>query len=118
MSTNPANQPVSIDARREQGLVIIQWADGHRSEYTSLALRWLCPCAFCRGEAGSPGWLDSMPELTPEQTQLVDLKLVGQYALAPVWGDGHDTGYYTFEALRAACSCPACAGVGATEPPQ
>ena len=29
-----------------------------------LTLRWLCPCAFCRGEAGLPGWLDSAPTLT------------------------------------------------------
>jgi DUF971 family protein len=108
MATNPANQPISINAQREQGLVTVEWADGHRSQYTSVALRWLCPCAFCRGEAGSPGWLDSMPELSPEQTQIVNLTLVGQYAVAPVWGDGHDTGYYTFESLRANCPCPAC----------
>ena len=61
-----------------------------------MTLRWLCPCAFCRGEAGLPGWLDSAPELTAEQTRLVDLQLVGQYAIAPTWGDGHHTGYYTF----------------------
>jgi DUF971 family protein len=117
MSTNPANQPLSINARREEGLLTVDWADGHRSEFTSVALRWLCPCAFCRGEAGSPGWLDSMPDLTREQTQLVDLKLVGQYAIAPVWGDGHDTGYYTFESLRSACPCPACTAARAAEPP-
>ena len=109
MTTNAATQPVAIDARREQGLLTIEWADGHRSEFTSVNLRWLCPCAFCRGEAGAPGWLDSVPELRPEQTQLVDLRLVGQDAIAPVWGDGHDTGYYSFEALRASCPCPACA---------
>jgi DUF971 family protein len=109
MAMNPTTQPMAIDARREEGLVTIDWSDGHRTVYTSVALRWLCPCAFCRGEAGSPGWLDSMPELTPQQTQLVDLRLVGQYALAPIWGDGHDTGYYTFEALRANCGCATCA---------
>ncbi len=108
MATNPANQPIAINAQREQGLVTIDWADGHRSQYTSVALRWLCPCAFCRGEAGQPGWLDSMPELSAQQTQLVDLRLVGSYAIAPIWGDGHDTGYYTFDALRASCTCPTC----------
>jgi len=25
------------------------------------------------------------------------MRLVGAYALAPAWADGHDTGYYTFE---------------------
>ena len=56
-----------------------------------------------------PGWLDSAPTLTPEQTRLVDLALIGQYAVAPSWGDGHHTGYYTFTALRDHCSCAECA---------
>jgi DUF971 family protein len=118
MATNTANQPVAINAQREQGLVTIDWADGHTSRYTSVALRWLCPCAFCRGEGGSPGWLDSMPELKEQQTQLVDMRLVGTYAIAPVWGDGHDTGYYTFEALRAVCPCPACTAARAAGEPK
>ncbi len=109
MATNPAIQPSAINADREAGLVTIDWTDGHRSQFQAVSLRWLCPCAFCRGEAGRPGWLDSMPTLTPEQTQLVGMRLVGQYALAPTWADGHDTGYYTFEALRAGCPCPTCA---------
>jgi DUF971 family protein len=108
MTMKPANQPTAINADREAGLVSIEWADGHRSEYRALSLRWLCPCAFCRGEAGTPGWLDSMPTLTPEQTQLVGMRLIGQYAIAPTWGDGHDTGYYTFDALRDNCPCEVC----------
>ncbi|HEU6439328.1 MAG TPA: DUF971 domain-containing protein [Terriglobales bacterium] len=108
MTTNSAIQPTVINADREAGLVAIDWADGHRSRYKAVTLRWLCPCAFCRGEAGTPGWLDSMPTLTPEQTQLVAMRLVGQYALAPTWADGHDTGYYTFEALRRGCPCETC----------
>ena len=35
-----------------------------RPATTAVTLRWLCPCAFCRGEAGLPGWLDSAPQLT------------------------------------------------------
>jgi DUF971 family protein len=108
MTTNSAIQPSAINADREAGIVTIDWADGHRSQYKAVSLRWLCPCAFCRGEAGTPGWLDSMPTLTPVQTQLVAMRLIGQYALAPTWADGHDTGYYTFEALRRSCSCETC----------
>jgi len=109
MTTNSATQPTAINADREAGLVTVDWADGHRTQYKAVSLRWMCPCAFCRGEAGTPGWLDSMPTLTAEQTQLVALKLIGQYALAPTWADGHDTGYYTFEALRRGCTCETCA---------
>ena len=97
--------PVRIHADRAAGTLAIEWGDGHQTTYQALALRWLCPCAFCRGEAGQPGWLDSRPELTAEQTRLVDLQLVGQYAVAPLWGDGHHTGYYTYALLRERCPC-------------
>ena len=108
MAANPANQPTAINADREAGLVTVDWADGHRSIFHAVALRLLCPCAYCQGEAGRPGWLDTNPPLTADQSQLVGMRLVGQYAVAPTWGDGHDTGYYTFEALRANCPCETC----------
>ena len=55
-----------------------------------------------------PGWLDSGPTLSDEQTRLVDVALVGGYAIAPTWGDGHHTGYYTYALLRDRCPCPEC----------
>ncbi len=109
MATNPATQPTNINAQREAGRVTVDWADGHHSEFDAVTLRLLCPCAFCQGEAGRPGWLDTNPTLTATQTQLVDMHLIGSYAVGPVWADGHDTGYYTFEALRANCPCQTCA---------
>lgn len=108
MQAPSATQPLRIHADRGAGILSIDWADGHHSDYGFTALRWMCPCAFCRGEAGSPGWLDSKPTLTPDQVRLVDVQLIGQYAIEPTWGDGHHTGYYAFESLRAACACPAC----------
>jgi DUF971 family protein len=103
-----ATSPARIHADREARTLSIEWADGHPTTYDLTALRWLCPCAYCRGEAGMPGWLDSAPTLTAEQTRLVDVQLVGNYALAPSWGDGHHTGYYPFALLRHHCPCPEC----------
>ena len=103
--------PVRIHADRDAATVRLEWADGHVSVYGFEALRWLCPCAYCRGEAGSPGWLDSDPVLTAEQTRLANLEAVGGYALCPTWGDGHHTGYYTYTSLRAHCPCPVCAAI-------
>ena len=37
-----------------------------------------------------------------------DLETVGTYALKLVWGDGHDTGIYTFRYLRDLCRCYTC----------
>ena len=97
--------PVRVHADRQGARLEIDWADGHHTEYDFVTLRWLCPCAYCRGEAGMPGWLDSKPTLTPAQTQLTDIQLVGQYAIQPTWADGHHTGYYTFARLRSECPC-------------
>jgi DUF971 family protein len=100
--------PVSIHADRSAGRLEIVWSDDHDTAYDTTMLRWLCPCAFCRGEAGMPGWLDSGPTLTDEQTRLVDVTMVGGYAIAPAWADGHHTGYYTFTMLRDRCPCEEC----------
>ncbi|HEY7701138.1 MAG TPA: DUF971 domain-containing protein [Candidatus Limnocylindrales bacterium] len=100
--------PTRIHADRGAGTLEIDWADGHATVYGFEALRWLCPCAYCRGEAGMPGWLDSAPTLTPEQLSLTDLHLVGNYAVSPHWADGHKTGYYPFRLLRERCPCPEC----------
>lgn len=105
-----------IHADRAAGTVTIDWADAHHTVFDTVALRWLCPCAYCRGEAGMPGWLDSAPTLTDEQTRLVDLQLVGSYAICPTWGDGHRTGYYSFSLLRDRCPCDACTALRDARP--
>jgi DUF971 family protein len=101
--------PIRIDADRQAGTLRLEWADGHRTQYDTTTLRWLCPCAYCRGEAGQPGWLDTNPTLTPDQVKLVDVGLVGAYAIQVTWGDGHATGYHTFMLLRDRCPCAECA---------
>jgi DUF971 family protein len=55
-----------------------------------------------------PGWLDSAPTLSAEQTRLTDIHLVGNYAVSPHWADGHSTGFYTFALLRDRCPCAVC----------
>ena len=112
----PSATPTGIHADRAAGTLMVDWADGHQTAYDARSLRWMCPCAFCRGEAGLPGWLDSAPTLTDEQTRLVDVQLVGSYAICPTWGDGHRTGYYSFAMLRARCPCPVCSAAGAADP--
>jgi DUF971 family protein len=103
-----ATTPIRIHADRAAGRLDLEWQDGHRTTYGGEELRYLCPCAYCRGEAGLPGWLDTSPTLTAEQTRLVDAHLIGSYAIAPEWGDGHHTGFYPFTLLRERCGCAEC----------
>ena len=49
------DDPPPIHADREARTLRIEWADGHVSMYDFDRLRWLCPCAYCRGEMGQPG---------------------------------------------------------------
>ena len=104
-----ANEPTAIVLESGPKLVSITWADGHQSHYPFEQLRWGCPCAHCRGEMGRPGVLATTTALTAAEKLLVDLQLVGRYALQPRWADGHETGIYAFEDLRAICPCSQCA---------
>jgi len=78
----------------------ITWEGGHRSSYTGERLRWACPCAECRGEAGAPGRLSRVKSLADEELRIQDVTLVGQYALQIGFESGHNTGLYTFSYLR------------------
>jgi hypothetical protein len=57
--------PARIHADREARTLAIEWRDGHATLYDFVELRWLCPCAYCRGEAAYP-WLDSLTSPSPD----------------------------------------------------
>lgn len=78
----------------------ITWEDGNKSTFTGEQLRWACPCAECRGEAGSPGRLSRATNLGADELRVKDVALVGQYALQIAFDSGHNTGLYTFAMLR------------------
>jgi DUF971 family protein len=100
--------PVSL-AREGADRLVIDWSDGHHSVYTWSHLRRNCPCASCREEREKPP--DPFRILKPSELgPLVPTAMprVGRYAYKITWSDGHDTGIYTLEHLRALCQCPEC----------
>jgi DUF971 family protein len=78
----------------------ITWEDGAETSYTAEQLRWACPCAECRGEAGMPGRLSRVDRLSDTELRIRDVTLVGQYALQIAFESGHASGIYTFGLLR------------------
>lgn len=96
-----ATTPVEIELDREGKRLRFGWADGRRSDFPWEALRWRCPCAHCSGEGDYPGVLATKTEMAPDEVEMIDVDLVGRYAVQPVWRDGHDTGIFTFRKLRA-----------------
>jgi len=80
----------------------IAWSDGEESYISFEKLRRVCPCAHCQGEPDAMGRLVK-PEviLTDRSFVLLKYEEVGGYCLKLTWGDGHNTGLYSFDLLRA-----------------
>ena len=92
-----APQPLRI-GRRDPSRVVIDWSDGSTSTFGAAELRRLCPCALCVHELTGLALLD--PTSVPDALTQAEVKLVGTYAIAVRFSDGHQTGIYTYPYLR------------------
>jgi ATP-binding protein involved in chromosome partitioning len=75
------------------------WEDGQQGHFDVRDLRLACPCALCVEEMSGRALLDPSkvrPDVAP-----VTLTSVGSYGITIKWSDGHSTGIYSFESLRA-----------------
>ena len=90
--------PTDISAVRDEHQLVITWPDGAKAQYGFKYLREACVCARCVHEITGEPLLD--PDTVPEDLQLENMQLVGNYAVKFSWSDGHDTGIYTWERLR------------------
>ena len=79
----------------------ITWSDDRVCNYEAVALRRVCPCAQCVNEW--TGQRTLKPEAVSEEVEIIDLTIVGRYALNFRWSDGHETGIYSFQYLRDLC---------------
>ena len=110
-------KPKKISASHSQGVLSIEWDDGHFSVYPFAGLRAACPCAECRGghaNMGQPGSADllEIPLQPVQSAELEKLEKVGNYALQITWKDGHSFGIYSWDYLRELCPCDVCSGKG------
>ena len=98
----------SVELREKEGRLVIRWQDGHESRFALAQLRKDCPCAVCREARSEIGLqqsseqglnlIDGVASTATAKARKYDY--VGRYGLRITWADGHDTGIYTFEALR------------------
>lgn len=84
----------------------IEWSDGHQGIYPFRELRLACLCAGCVDEWTRKPLLK--PETVSAHIKPLKADYVGRYALSIEWSDGHNTGIYSFDYLRAICQCPDC----------
>ena len=97
-----AHLPVEI-GRSGAHDVKIRWDDGHESVYPARELRLKCPCAACVDEM--TGHVRLITSSIAETVHPLKIDVVGRYAIAIHWSDGHNTGIYTFDLLRTLCPC-------------
>ncbi len=91
--------------RSKTGTLDIIWDDAKECSIPLTFLRDQCPCAMCSGESL---FLDKHYAPPPQahlpgRYELKGLNAVGTYAVGAQWGDGHNTGIYTWEYLRRLC---------------
>ncbi len=102
--TVPYPEPVEVRHETAARRLVVVWDDGHVSSFPLDYLRSWCPCASCQGHAPVARYLDLQGQ------ELIGLEPVGNYALAPTWKDGHNTGLFSFRLLRGLCPCEDCGG--------
>lgn len=85
--------------RRDARTLSVLWQDGRRDDFDVRDLRLACHCAVCVEETSGRALLDPKsvrPDIAPRE-----ISSVGNYAIRFSWNDGHSTGIYSFEHLRA-----------------
>jgi ATP-binding protein involved in chromosome partitioning len=92
------NTPIGL-LRRDPRTLSVLWEDGHRDDFDVRDLRLACHCALCVEEMSGRKLLDPKtirPDVTPQQ-----IVSIGNYAVKFDWNDGHNSGIYSFNNLRA-----------------
>ncbi len=87
-----------VDVTPDQRTVSLDWDDGRRTAVTARTLRQYCPCAECVEEWSGKRTFEV--ETIPQDMKLLDVRAVGNYALAFTFADAHGTGLFTWTLLR------------------
>ena len=103
-AVSPYPEPLELRHETAARRLVVSWDDGHTSIDPLDYLRSWCPCAGCQGHAPTARYLDLAGQ------EMVHVEGVGNYAIAPTWQDGHNTGIYSFRLLRGLCPCADCGG--------
>lgn len=94
-------RPIRI--KRLGKTLLVRWNDGKEVEIPLTVLRDKCPCATCNGEGKAEA--DYIPIKAPFKPagfyEIEKIAPVGNYAVNIIWKDGHNTGIYSWDILRA-----------------
>lgn len=94
-SSNITIAPTGLTLRQQSKLLEIDFEDGSQFSLPFEFLRVYSPSAEVRGHG--PG--QETLQTGKRKAEITDLEQVGNYAVRPIFSDGHDTGLYTWEYL-------------------
>ncbi len=95
-SEGAADRPLALDY--DPSGLTIRWPDAQVQTIDPRDLRLSCRCAACRDEISGKNLLN--PETVPMDVVPTRIWSVGNYAIGVAFSDGHNSGIYTFPALR------------------
>lgn len=87
--------PTDIKLHRKSRILEIDFDDGSHFELPCEYLRVYSPSAEVKGHG--PG--QEVLQIGKEDVTITAIRPVGNYAIAPTFSDGHDTGIYSWELL-------------------
>ncbi len=94
-----SDPPTNIRALQAEQVLEVTWPDARIDRLAYRLLRSECPCATCRNEWTGERVLD--PSTIRPDLKLVGMENIGTYAVQLAWNDGHSSGLFSWETLRA-----------------
>ncbi len=94
-----SDAPANIRAHQADQMLEIVWDEQSTDRLRYHRVRASCPCASCKDEWTGARILD--PASIRPDLKLEGMEPVGSYAVRFSWNDGHSSGLFTWEALRA-----------------
>jgi DUF971 family protein len=91
--------PVEISLRRKSRVLEIVFDNGDRNELSYEFLRVFSPSAEVRGH----GIGQEKLQIGKRGIDILHIEPVGNYAIRPVFSDGHESGLYSWDVLHDLC---------------
>ena len=87
--------PIEINLNQRTRMLTVVFDDGGRFEMSCEYLRVHSPSAEVQGHGPGQGVL----QVGKERVNITRIEPIGNYAIKPVFDDGHDTGIYSWDTL-------------------
>lgn len=91
--------PTEIKLHQKSRILELAFDNGERFELTYEFLRVFTPSAEARGHGVGQETL----QIGKRDVDIVSIEPVGNYAIKPIFSDGHDSGLYSWDVLHTLC---------------